>query len=112
MVTDGVQKLTDMQLGDGGWGWFSGWGEHSAPHTTAVVVHGLQLARQNDVALVPGMLERGVDWLKRYQDQQLRLLKRAPAKEQPFKTQADNLDSFVYMVLVDADGPNQEMRDF
>jgi uncharacterized protein YfaS (alpha-2-macroglobulin family) len=112
MVKDGIAKLTDMQLADGGWGWFSGWGEHSTPHTTAVVVHGLQLARQNDVALVPGMLERGVDWLKRYQDEQLRLLKRAAAKEQPFKTQADNLDAFVYMVLVDADVRNQEMRDF
>ncbi|HEV3006074.1 MAG TPA: alpha-2-macroglobulin family protein, partial [Pirellulales bacterium] len=112
MVKDGVEKLTDMQLADGGWGWFSGWGEHSAPHTTAVVVHGLQVARQNDVALVPGMLERGVDWLKRYQDEQLRLLKRAAAKEQPFKTQADNLDAFVYMVLVDAGVLSQEMRDF
>ena len=30
---------------DGGWGWFSGFGEHSWPHTTAVVVHGLQLAK-------------------------------------------------------------------
>ena len=112
MVKEGVQKLTEMQLGDGGWGWFSGWGERSAPHTTAVVVHGLQLARQNDVALVPGMLERGIEWLKRYQDEQLRLLKRAPAKEQPFKTQADNLDAFVFMVLVDADVASEEMRDF
>ncbi|HUY36157.1 MAG TPA: MG2 domain-containing protein [Pirellulales bacterium] len=112
MVKDGVRKLTDMQLSDGGWGWFSGWGEHSAPHTTAVVVHGLQLARQNEVALVPGMLERGVEWLKRYQDEQIRLLQRAAAKEQPFKTRADNLDAFVYMVLVDADLKNQAMRDF
>ena len=37
MVKDGVQKLTEMQLADGGWGWFSGWGEQSEPHTTAVV---------------------------------------------------------------------------
>ena len=27
--------------------------------------------RQNDVALVPGVLERGVDWLKRYQAEQV-----------------------------------------
>ena len=58
MVKDGVQRLTEMQLSDGGWGWFSGFGEHSYPHTTAVVVHGLQLSKANDVALVPGMLEK------------------------------------------------------
>ncbi len=32
MVKAGVQALTEMQLADGGWGWFSGWGEHSEPH--------------------------------------------------------------------------------
>ena len=54
MAAAGVQRLADMQLSDGGWGWFSGFGEHSWPHTTAVVVHGLQIARQNDVALPAG----------------------------------------------------------
>ena len=29
MVKDGVERLTEMQCSDGGWGWFSGWGEHS-----------------------------------------------------------------------------------
>ena len=33
--------LTNMQLSDGGWGWFSGFGEYASPHTTALVVHGL-----------------------------------------------------------------------
>ena len=75
MVKDGVQRLTEMQLSDGGWGWFSGYGEHSYPHTTAVVVHGLQIAQTNDVALVPGVLDRGVAWLKTYQDGQIQLLK-------------------------------------
>ena len=71
-----------MQLSDGGWGWFSGWGEHRQPHTTAIVVHGLQIAKQNDVALVPGVLERGVEWLKHYQDEQVRRwLKNAAGKE-------------------------------
>src|SRR5262249_27665665 len=77
MTKAGVQALTGMQLSDGGWGWFSGFGEHSWPHTTAVVVHGLQIARQNDVALVPGILERGIEWLKNYQAQQLQMIKNA-----------------------------------
>jgi uncharacterized protein YfaS (alpha-2-macroglobulin family) len=116
MVKDGVERLTEMQCSDGGWGWFSGWGEHSMPHTTALVVHGLQLAKRNDVALVPGMLERGVEWLKRHQDEQVQLINSAAIKDKPpglpWKESADNLDAFVYMVLVDADVKNQDMHEF
>ncbi|NQT38529.1 MAG: alpha-2-macroglobulin, partial [Planctomycetes bacterium] len=114
MVKEGVKRLTDMQLSDGGWGWFSGWGEHSAPHTTAYVVHGLQIAKANDVALVPGMLEKGVAWLKRYQAKQVQMLKNAEKdpKVKPWKSQADNLDAFVYMVLADADVANAEMMEY
>ncbi len=115
MVKEGVQRLTEMQLSDGGWGWFSGWGEQSYPHTTAVVVHGLQVAKENDVALVPGVLERGVAWLKNYQDRQVQMLKNAAAKpkpKDPYKTSTDNLDAMVYMVLVDAGEKNDDMRGF
>jgi len=114
MVKDGVKRLTEMQLSDGGWGWFSGWGEHSTPHMTAYVVHGLQIAQHNDVALVPGMIERGVAWLERYQDEQVQKLKNAleSPKKKPWKDHADNLDAFVYMVLVDADVNNQDMLEF
>ena len=116
MVKDGVERLTEMQCSDGGWGWFSGWGEQSMPHTTAVVVHGLQIAKQNDVALVPGVLERGVAWLKNYQDEQVQWLKNAAIKDKPeglrWKQSADNLDAFVYMVLTDAGVKNADMLDF
>ena len=114
MVKDGVNRLTEMQLSDGGWGWFSGYGEYPSPHTTAVVVHGLQIAQQNDVALVPGMLERGVEWLKRYQMEQVQKLNNAlkDPKKKPWKDHADNLDALVYMVLVDAGVKSDQMRDF
>jgi uncharacterized protein YfaS (alpha-2-macroglobulin family) len=112
MAQAGVTALTNMRCGDGGWGWFSGWGEHSWPHTTAVVVHGLQIAKANDIALVPGILEGGVDWLKGYQAEQIRRLKNAPSKAIPYKEQADNLDALVNMVLVDAGVNSAEMRDF
>ncbi len=116
MVKDGVERLTEMQCSDGGWGWFSGWGEHSDPHTSALVVHGLQTAKQNDVALVPGVLERGVEWLTRYQAEQVQLIKNAAIKDKPpelrWKEYADNLDAFVYMVLVDAGVKNADMLEF
>jgi uncharacterized protein YfaS (alpha-2-macroglobulin family) len=121
MVKQGVADLTAMQLSDGGWGWFSGFGEHSWPHTTCVVVHGLQLAEANGVALVPEVKQRGIDWLKRYQDEQVQLLQtgekveKKEIKPEPglhYRTSAADLDAFVYMVLVDADVANAEMQRF
>ncbi|MFL5245408.1 MAG: alpha-2-macroglobulin family protein [Gemmataceae bacterium] len=112
MTEAGILTLAGMQLSDGGWGWFSGFGEHSWPHTTATVVHGLQIARENDVALPPGMLERGIDWLKNYQVEQIKLLANFPKKSEPWKEFADNLDALVYMVLIDGGTPNPQMRDF
>ncbi|MBN1442025.1 MAG: alpha-2-macroglobulin, partial [Planctomycetes bacterium] len=114
MVKQGVQRLTEMQLSDGGWGWFSGWGERSSPHTTAVVVHGLQIALQNDVALVPGVLEKGVAWLERYQKEEVRKIENSllDPRKKPWKGRADNLDALVYMVLVDAGVASPKMLEF
>ena len=112
MVKAGVERLTAMQNADGGWGWFHARGGQSYAHTTAVVVHGLQLAVQNDVALVPGVLEKGVQWLKRHQDRQIAHLKNWAKKKQPNKKHADNLDAFIFMVLCDADKADAGMRDF
>ncbi|HZN33054.1 MAG TPA: MG2 domain-containing protein [Pirellulaceae bacterium] len=113
MVKEGVKALTEQQISDGGWGWFSGVGERSWPHTTAVVVHGLQIAKANDVALVPGVVEKGVEWLQRYQAEQLQWLKNFEQKLEnvPKKQYADALDAMVYMVLVDAASDNALMRD-
>ncbi|HEX2948753.1 MAG TPA: alpha-2-macroglobulin family protein, partial [Armatimonadota bacterium] len=113
MVLAGLERLESMQCSDGGWGWFSGWGERSYPHTTALVVHGLQLARTNGVALVPNMLERGVQWLKNYQNEQVRLITLyAKTNGKEGKPKADAIDAFVYMVLTDEKIDNQEMRGF
>jgi len=111
MVKSGVDRLVGMQCGDGGWGWFSGYGEHSYPHTTAYVVHGLDLARKNGVSVNPSVIERGIQWLKGKQEQQLAMLRNAPTKTQPWKDKADNLDAFVYMVLSDVNQDNKEMRE-
>lgn len=108
----GVEKLLDMQLADGGWGWFSGQNETASAHTTAYVVRGLNLARKNAVNVSEQSLLRGLSWLEHYQAQQLQELKNAEARTQPFKHKADNLDVFVYMVLVEAGRHNSEMQDF
>jgi uncharacterized protein YfaS (alpha-2-macroglobulin family) len=108
----GLSRLADMQLDDGGWGWFSGFGEVSTPHTTALVVHGLQLARQNDQALPPEMLERGTAWLANYQARQVQLLQNGVSEVKPYKKESDDLDALVFMVLNDAGTRNDAMLGF
>ncbi len=93
MVDVGLRRLTEMQNSDGGWGWFSGNGEHSWPHTTAVVVRGLLVAKQADAAIVPDCLQRGLEWLERYQQEELTRLKNAANKTKPYKNQPDDLDA-------------------
>jgi uncharacterized protein YfaS (alpha-2-macroglobulin family) len=64
------------------------------------------------VAVPPNVLQRGIDWLKKYQAEQIQRLKNAPAKTDPYKLYADNLDALVYMVLADAGVKSDEMRDY
>ncbi|MCK5528225.1 MAG: alpha-2-macroglobulin, partial [Kiritimatiellae bacterium] len=112
MLRAGVKRLANMQLADGGWGWFSGWGERSSPHTTAYVVHGLQTARRYGAGVDEAMITRGVAWLKNYQTKETTKLKNAPTKTEPWKERASHLDAFVYMVLADAKLHNKEMDAF
>jgi uncharacterized protein YfaS (alpha-2-macroglobulin family) len=76
------------------------------------------VAKQNDAALVPGVLERGIEWLKNYQEEQLRRLANMDNaghridKTKPAKRYADNIDALVYMVLVDGDIGSDAMRDY
>jgi uncharacterized protein YfaS (alpha-2-macroglobulin family) len=112
MTSAGIGRLADMQLSDGGWGWFSGFGEFASPHTTAQVVHGLQLARQNDLTLPQGILERGIAWLSAYQAKQVQLLQNGISEVKPYKKSADDLDALVFMVLVDGGIRNDAMVSF
>ena len=112
LVKKGVKALSEMQLSDGGWGWFSGPGERSSVHTTATVVHGLTVARANGAAVAAGVHENGVAWLKRHQAGEVQKLKNAATKTKPYKLRADNLDALVFRVLVEADSLDEAMGGF
>ncbi len=106
MVRDGIAHLQDQQLSDGGWGWFSGSGEFSEPHETALVVHGLQEAKDYGAVVNQNAIDRGVQWLIRYQDARLRDI-----NDHRKVQKAGDIDAFVYMVAVDAGTDNKEMGD-
>lgn len=110
MVKVGLRDLAATQNSDGGFSWFrSG---HSGPHTTAQAVHGLLLAKENGVAVVPNMFDRGVNWLINHQKQEVQKLKNAPRKVHPWKSQADNMDAYLAFVLAEAGKSNEEMNKF
>ena len=112
MAGAGIQRLADMQLSDGGWGWFSGSGERASAHTTALVVHGLQVARGNDLKLPEGTLDRGIAWLTNYQARQAQLVENGLTQVKPFKPSADDIDTLVFMVLTDAGVRHDKMLGF
>ncbi|MHC4453604.1 MAG: alpha-2-macroglobulin family protein, partial [Planctomycetota bacterium] len=111
MVEIGVLRLSNMQLSDGGWGWFSGWGERSYPHTTAVVVHGIQIAKKNGIVIPEAVLNNGINWLESYQAKELTKILNWPKEKNPRKKYPDDMDALTYMILTDAGKPNSKMRD-
>lgn len=122
IVKTGITDLTNMQLTDGGWGWFSGFGEGSTAHLTSLVVHGLTVAQKNNVPVLPDVLQRGVQWLKNQQAEELtKLLEgdwrrehpdKLKKRRKPFKMTADNMDAFVAFVLSEHDGNSPKMSDY
>lgn len=114
IVKTGIRRLIGMQVSDGGWGWFSGYGEQSYPHTTAVVVRGLKLAADHGLAVPPGVMEKGINWLSQYQNDQAEQIQNAMEnpKVRPWKNHADNIDALIYQVLVDAGINSDRMNAF
>jgi len=111
MVRKGVQRLESMQLSDGGWGWFSGRGEHSSAHTTATVVRGLIVAKANGAVVNENSLQRGVQWLQNYQSAELKKIQngKPEKKVKPWKTRADATDALVASVLAEVKSFDEPM---
>ncbi|MBR0457661.1 MAG: hypothetical protein IJJ26_00350, partial [Victivallales bacterium] len=112
IVRKGVADLAKMQCSDGGWGWFSGYGEHSWAHETARVVHGLFLARENGVKVPEDSLKRGVEWLERQQLQSIQELIQETKEKPPRQNYVSHLDALVFLVLCEVGKPNPQMAEF
>ena len=107
--TDATNPRLDGVAGGGvGWGWFSGYREYSYPHTTAVVVHGLLVAKSNGAEIPDRMLNSGIAWLMAYEKKQVAALqlhvereatRKAGGKLKPtnryVKARCDATDAFV-----------------
>ena len=112
MVRSGIERLAEMQLTDGGWGWFSGYGEHSYPHTTAVVVHGLKIAKDNGASISDNVISKGVAWLKRYEEIETEKIRMWKKRKTNTKQHPSTVDAFVRLVLSENGVFKEEMLDF
>ena len=112
MTQKGVERLMEMQLRSGGWGWFSGYGEHASAHTTAVVMHGLTLARANGVQVPEQSYQQGLNWLKRYEANEAERIRMWKKRKKNTKHYADQRDAFVRLVLDENKISNTEMQGF
>jgi uncharacterized protein YfaS (alpha-2-macroglobulin family) len=110
MVRQGIARLQTMQLPDGGWGWFSGWGERSSPHLSSLVVRGLLRAKACGAVIDQAGLDRGLAWLQAEQEAQVRALELwEKSRHKEGKSQADSLDALVDLALAEAGKPAAAM---
>lgn len=114
VVEAGVERLLQMQLSDGGWGWFSGHFERSYPHTTAIVVRGLQRAAAVGETVPDDALTRGRAWLERYRAAEIKKLQNHEndIKDVPRKAHASHTDAIVEMTLSEAGRQSEDMRGY
>ncbi|MDZ4287373.1 MAG: MG2 domain-containing protein [Prosthecobacter sp.] len=109
MAKAGLNKLSAMRNGDGGWGWFPG-GRESSPHITAIVLHGLRAAEHAGLDVNDGVIRNGIEWLKAHEAEELRRL-RLPEKDKDHKSSPDNLDALIHSVLVEYKTGDAGMRE-
>ncbi|MFK7850827.1 MAG: alpha-2-macroglobulin [Akkermansiaceae bacterium] len=112
MEKAGIAKLREQQNADGGWGWFSAFGDRSYPHTTAVVMHGLILARDNGAEIPDQMIEKGLAWLAKHEETEADKIANWGKRKKNIKKQADSGDALVRRVLGEGSKDNKQMLGF
>jgi uncharacterized protein YfaS (alpha-2-macroglobulin family) len=70
IINRALNRVAKMQHGDGGWSWWE-WGE-SSPYFTGYVLNALVAAEGCDVKVDEQMVQRGLNWLKNWNIQEMR----------------------------------------
>lgn len=112
MEAAGISKLRDQQNPDGGWGWFSAFGHTSYAHTTAVVMHGLLLAKTNGADIPDDMIRRGTGWLARHEAAQVDRIASYGKRKENTKQKADTTDALVRRILGEAGNDHPQMLEY
>ncbi len=70
MIKQGLSRITNMQHGDGGWGWWTN--DSSSAYLTSYVLYSLCTAQECDVKVEQRMIDRGMQFLKRWEESEMR----------------------------------------
>jgi len=62
MIKKGLARITNMQNGDGGWGWWST--DRPSPYLTCYVLFALCTAQESDLKVDQNMINRGMNYLR------------------------------------------------
>ena len=108
----GIQQLRDMQLSDGGWGWFSGYGEFAfAAHDGPGGTRSASRPRQRlEVTRWDARTRRYLAF--ELPGQPSRVLENGISEVKPFKRFADDTDALAFMVLTDAGARHDKILGF
>jgi uncharacterized protein YfaS (alpha-2-macroglobulin family) len=70
LIETGLNRITSMQHGDGGWGWWRD--DSSCGYMTSYILYGLVTAQQCDVKVDDNVIQRGMNFLKNWEEQEMR----------------------------------------
>jgi hypothetical protein len=82
MVGKGLERITDMQRGDGGWGWWRD--DESSPYLTCYVVYALCTAQGCDVKVNEEMVRRGMDFITNWEVTEMKKEDWSPSSQHAF----------------------------
>ncbi|MBD3162462.1 MAG: alpha-2-macroglobulin, partial [Candidatus Latescibacteria bacterium] len=82
VIDESLIRIESMQNGDGGWGWWSR--DDSSAYLTSYVLFALATARETDVAVDQNVIERGMRYLKGWEEGRLRNAPWSPSPTHAF----------------------------
>ena len=95
LVSGNLRMIEGMVNADGGWGWFSGYREHSYADTTAYVVDALLAAKKMGRNVDENRIRRGIDWLSAHAEKRFGEIRQG-------KSTVSNVDPLVLKTLAEA----------
>lgn len=102
-----LKRLKDIQLSNGGWGWFYGAYESASEHSTATVLRGLISAKNAGVDVSQKMIDRAAEYLQGEQKKQIKWI----AEDRDHR-KAYAQDAFTAYTLVLAGKCDKKMLDY
>lgn len=105
MVAAGLQRITNFQNPDGGWGWWSN--DQSSAFQTAYVLQGLKAAKSAGVNVNSNVYSRGIQFLRTARQTQL-----APLLKAQYRGDLQTQAYIAYILSLETSGQSDEEKQW